>query len=146
MDTGQAIRGYWERAVTIPEQGSAPITYDCWRAFIQGLLDSNAHTWFSKVIVFGEILVGLGLIAGALVGIAAFGGVLMNVSFLLSGSTSTNPVMLLLAIGVMLAWKTAEWLGLDRFLVPLLGTPWQRGALLGRVVTPGTATTTRAAP
>ncbi|HEX8227721.1 MAG TPA: TQO small subunit DoxD [Chloroflexia bacterium] len=130
IDTGEAIRGYWTRAVTIPEQGSPPITYEWWRGFIQGLLDSGAHTWFAKVIVFGEIAVGLGLLAGALVGVAAFGGVLMNTSFLLSGSTSTNPIMLLLAIAVMLAWKTAGWLGLDRVLLPALGTPWQKGRLL----------------
>ena len=47
--------------------------------FIRTLYDNNAHTWLSKVIAFGEILVGLGLIVGALVGIAAFGGTLIKV-------------------------------------------------------------------
>ena len=138
MDTGTAIRGYWERSLGL--QAVAPgapapkptITYDWWLEFINGLYQGNAHTWFSKVILFSEILVGLGLIAGALVGIAAFGGVLMNVSFLLSGSTSTNPIMLLLGILLVLGWKVAGWLGLDRFLLPMLGTPWHRGALLQR--------------
>jgi thiosulfate dehydrogenase [quinone] large subunit len=26
----------------------------------------------------------------------------------------------------MLAWKVAGWWGLDRWLLPLLGTPWMR--------------------
>jgi thiosulfate dehydrogenase [quinone] large subunit len=33
--------------------------------------------------------------------------------------------MLILAIALILAWKTAGHIGLDRFLLPLLGTPWK---------------------
>jgi thiosulfate dehydrogenase [quinone] large subunit len=147
MDTGAAIRGYWERAVVIPESGRAPINYDWWRAFLQGLLDADAHVWFGKLIAVGELAVGLGLIFGALVGIAAFGGILMNVSFLLSGSTSTNPVLLLLGVLVVMGWKVAGWIGLDRYLLPLVGTPWQRGVALGGtappVTTPPRASVTR---
>lgn len=143
METGASIRGYWERSLglqTVAPGAPAPkpsITYDWWTDVIAGLYNGNAHTWFAKVIVFGEILAGLGLIAGALVGIAAFGGILMNVSFLLSGSTSTNPIMLLLGIAILLGWKVAGWIGLDRFLLPMLGTPWHKGKLLQRK---GTAT------
>jgi thiosulfate dehydrogenase [quinone] large subunit len=32
----------------------------------------------------------------------------------------------------MLAWKTAGWLGFDRWLLPLLGVPWQPGRLFQR--------------
>jgi thiosulfate dehydrogenase [quinone] large subunit len=136
MDTGAALRGFWEKSLGLtPAAAGAPppkptITYDWWMEFIKGLYDNNAHTWFSKVILFGEILVGLGLIVGALVGIAAFGGILMNVSFLLSGSTSSNPVLLLMGIMLLLGWKVAGWIGLDRFLLPMLGTPWHKGELL----------------
>ncbi len=49
----------------------------------------------------------------------------MNMSFLLAGSASTNPVMFALAIGLILAWKVAGYYGVDRYLLPLLGTPWQ---------------------
>lgn len=131
MSTGEAIRGYWQRAVTDPEgPAAAPITYDWWKGFIQGLLDSNSHTWFGPLIAVGETLVGIALIVGALVGVAAFFGILMNTSFLLSGSSSSNPVMLLLGIGLILAWKVAGWIGLDRWLLPMLGTPWSKGRLL----------------
>ena len=49
------------------------ITYDWWRNFLQFLLDNQAYTWFGKVITFGKLAVGLGLICGALVGLAAAG-------------------------------------------------------------------------
>jgi thiosulfate dehydrogenase [quinone] large subunit len=139
MSTGEALRSYWERAVTVPEPPARPsISYDWWRSFLQGMLDTNSHTWFGPLIAIGETLVGIGLIVGALVGIAAFFGIMMNVSFLLSGSTSSNPIMLLLGIAIILAWKVAGWIGLDRWLLPALGTPWQRGALL-RAGTPAPA-------
>ena len=56
----------------------------------------------------------------------------MNMSFLLAGSGSSNPVMFTLAIGLILAWKVAGYYGLDRYLLPMLGTPWRPGALVGR--------------
>ena len=130
MNSGAALLGYWKGAVAVNAQtGKGAITYDWWRNFLQGMIDANAHTWFSKVIVFGEILIGLGLIVGALVGVAAFFGAVMNMSFLLSGSVSVNPIFLTLAIFLILAWKVAGWIGLDRVLLPALGTPWKAGAL-----------------
>ena len=56
-----------------------------------------------KVIAFGETAVGVGLILGAFVGIAAVGGAFMNLNFMLAGSASTNPVMLLLGFLLVLA-------------------------------------------
>jgi thiosulfate dehydrogenase [quinone] large subunit len=71
------------------------------------------------------VAVGVGLVLGALTGVAAFFGCLMNMSFLLAGSASTNPIMFTLAIGLMLGWKVAGYYGLDRYLLPFLGTPWR---------------------
>jgi thiosulfate dehydrogenase [quinone] large subunit len=64
----------------------------------------------------------------------------MNMSFLLAGSSSSNPVLFTLAIGIMLAWKVAGYYGVDRYLLPMLGTPWHPGK-----VAPTTPTTTRSA-
>ncbi len=122
---GSALLAYWTRAVAVPEPPArAAITYDWYRGFLQMLIDNNSHVWFAKVIVFGELLIGLGLIVGGLVGIAAFFGAVMNMSFMLAGSASTNPVLFFLAVLIILAWKNAGYLGLDRFLLPELGTPW----------------------
>ena len=125
--TGSTILAFWQSAVKVPDAPARPpITYDWYRGFLQVLIDTGSAPWFSYVIVFGEIAVGLGLILGAFVGLAAAGGLLMNMSFMLAGTVSTNPVLALLAILLILAWKNAGYVGLDRFLLPLVGTPWQR--------------------
>jgi len=129
---GAALRAYWERAASIPEQGRPPITFEWYRDFINALLAGNHEGWFAWVITLGELAVGLGLILGVLTGLAAFGGALMNMSFLLAGSASTNPVLFTLAVGLMLAWKVAGYYGVDRYLLPRLGTPWRPGALFLR--------------
>jgi len=129
MESGLALKGYWDRAVMIPVKGRPRIAFDWYRDFIQFLLEGEHYTWFADLVVFGQILVGLALVFGAFVGVAAFFGALMNWSFMMAGSASTNPVLFTLAILLMLAWKTAGWIGLDRWLLPALGTPWQTGRL-----------------
>jgi thiosulfate dehydrogenase [quinone] large subunit len=125
MNGGAALKGYWENAVMIPAApAKAAITYDWFRSFLQALLTGGHYTWFAKLIACGELLVGIGLILGAFVGIAAFFGALMNFSFMLAGSASTNPVLFLGAVFLIVAWKTAGYWGLDRWLLRHLGTPW----------------------
>jgi len=126
-DAGTALGAYWERAAAVPEGGRPPISYDWYRSFIQTLLDNGAESWMTYVITFGELAVGIGLVVGLLTGFAAFFGAMMNMSFLLAGSASTNPVLFTLAIGIILAWKVAGYYGLDRYVLPLLGTPWHPG-------------------
>ena len=142
-DAGTAILGFWNNAVAIPEEGRPSITYEWYRTFLQFLIDNNLNVLFSYLISFGELLVGVGLLVGALTGIAAFFGATMNMSFLLAGSSSSNPVLFTLAVGLMLAWKVAGYYGLDRYLLPLLGTPWrQKGSQADRGPDPGPQPTT----
>ncbi|HRE48194.1 MAG TPA: DoxX family membrane protein [Aggregatilineales bacterium] len=124
MQTGDALKGFWERAAAIPEGGRPPIIFDWYRDFIQGLLNAGAYTWFAKLITFGEIAIGAALILGAFTGIAAFFGAFMNWNFIMAGTASSNALLALGALFLILAWKTAGWWGLDRFLLPRLGTPW----------------------
>jgi thiosulfate dehydrogenase (quinone) large subunit len=79
---------------------------------------------FAYLVTVGELLVGLGLIVGALTGIAAFFGIVMNMNYLLAGTVSTNPILGVLALFIVLAWRIAGYYGVDRYLLPLLGTPW----------------------
>lgn len=127
--TGEPLAGYWKGAVAIPEGGRPAITYAWYRNFLQYMLDHKWYTWFADVIAWGEVLVGIGLLVGALVGIAAFFGTLMNFNFQLAGSASTNPVLFGLSVFLILAWKVAGYWGLDRYLLPALGTPWHRGTV-----------------
>jgi thiosulfate dehydrogenase (quinone) large subunit len=139
---GSAILGYWKRAVAIdPKTGTGPINadYGWYREFLQGLIDTQAHTWFAPLIAWGETLVGVGLIVGGLVGIAAFFGALMNMSFMLAGTASTNPVLFAGAVALMLGWQVAGYYGADRFILPLLGAPWHPGKLFRRHAQPAPA-------
>jgi thiosulfate dehydrogenase (quinone) large subunit len=124
LDGGAALKGFWTAAVALPDQGRPPISYEWYRDFVNWLLSINAEPWFAWLIVLGELAVALGLIFGALTGFAAFFGALMNMSFLLAGSASTNPVLFTMAIGLILGWKVAGWVGLDRYLLPFVGVPW----------------------
>ena len=125
LNGGAALKGYWERAIAIPEGGRPPIAYDWYRDFIAWMLASGSYVWFAKLIVLGEILVGVGLLLGAFVGIAAFFGALLNWNFIMAGAASTNAMLFTLAILLMLAWKVAGYIGLDYYLLPWLGTPWR---------------------
>jgi thiosulfate dehydrogenase [quinone] large subunit len=129
---GAALRGYWERAAALPEGGRPPITFEWYRDFINTMLNGGHESWMAWVITLGELAVGIGLLLGILTGIAAFFGALMNMSFLLAGSASTNPVLFTLAVGLMLAWRVAGYYGVDRYLLPMLGAPWRPGALFNR--------------
>ena len=129
--SGDSLAGYWTNAVAVPEGGRPAITYAWYRDLLQYMLDHRWNTWFADVIAWGEVLVGIGLLVGALVGIAAFFGTVMNFSFQLAGSASSNPVLFGLSVFLILAWKVAGYWGLDRYLLPMLGTPWHRGPILG---------------
>jgi len=123
---GKGILAFWTNIAKVPAAPAKPvITYDSYRGFIQLLIDSHAEVVMGKLVAFGETSVGIGLIFGAFTGIAAVSGAFMNLNFMLAGSASTNPVLLLLGFLIVLAWKTAGYIGLDRFLLPLLGTPWK---------------------
>ncbi|MBI4200554.1 MAG: DoxX family membrane protein [Chloroflexi bacterium] len=129
METGTTLKGFWERAVAIPQQGRPLIAYDWYRGGLEFLLNGGHYTWFAKLVAVGETLLGVALIVGIFVGISAVVGGFMNWNFMMAGSASTNPVMLVLSFGLVLAWKTAGYWGVDRWLLPALGTPWQPGAV-----------------
>ena len=142
IDGGSALLGFWKGAVAIPQTGRPSITFEWYRSFLQLLIDHNAQSWFGWLIAVGELAVGIGILVGALVGIAAFFGATMNMSYMLAGSASTNPVLFALTIGLILAWRVAGYYGVDRFLLPILGVPWHRRPVV--VTTPGKGTTAAA--
>ena len=53
--------------------------------------------------------------------------------------TAAMGTRLILGVLVVLAWRNAGWIGLDRFLLPLLGTPWQPGQAFNKDEGPASA-------
>ena len=126
--TGEALKGFWMAALkTDPKP---VIAIDWYRGFIQYMIDTQSYVWFAKLVALGEFAIGLGLIVGAFVGVAAFFGAFMNWNFIMAGTASTNPLLFVAALVLILAWKTAGYYGLDRVLLPMLGTPWKVGYIL----------------
>lgn len=120
-EAGTALKGFSQGVIAKAAEGEVSTSY-AW--FMENVVSANP-VFFSYIVVYGEILVGIGLIVGCLTGIAAFFGGLMNFSFLLAGTVSTNPVMFIIAVLLVMGWKVAGWYGIDRWLLFYLGTPWK---------------------
>ncbi|CCQ95022.1 conserved membrane hypothetical protein [[Clostridium] ultunense Esp] len=99
--------------------GDHPAVQGWWAGFLQGFAIPNAGL-FNVLIPIGETLVGLGLILGCLTTAAVFFGMVMNFAFMFSGTTSTNPQMVLLSIFVIVAGFNAGKIGLDRWVIPYI--------------------------
>lgn len=127
---GSALTGFVKGALS-KTAGSHPDVTGWYGTFLQNVVLPNAAV-FGWIIAIGETLVGAALIVGLVTGIAAFFGGLMNVNYLLAGTVSTNPILFVIATWIVLAWRIAGWWGLDRWALPLLGTPWAPGRLIGR--------------
>lgn len=124
---GVAVAGFVHGA--LEKTGGAHPDVPGWYAvWLKDVILPNASV-FSHIVAYGELLVGLGLVVGAFTGIAAFFGAFMNMSYLFAGTVSVNPIMVVIQLGLILAWRVAGWWGLDRYILPLLGTPWHPGKL-----------------
>jgi thiosulfate dehydrogenase [quinone] large subunit len=133
VGVGDRVLQFWQRAVEPPQPGAMPrVGYGWYRDFLQYLIDHRLHTWFAYLIAYGEFLVGVTLILGAFTAVTALIGATMNFNYMMAGSASINPVLFAGAVLLILAWKTAGYIGLDRWLLPLVGTPWQPGRLFHR--------------
>ncbi len=111
---GVAIQGFVNGALA-KTVGLHPDVSNWYATFLKTCVLPYAKIW-SYAVTYGEVLVGLGLILGALTFLAAFFGFFMNINYLLAGTVSTNPQLLVLALLVMLAHKVAGHIGLDRYV------------------------------
>jgi thiosulfate dehydrogenase (quinone) large subunit len=120
-NAGAAVGGYLRGALG-RAQGDTPSVAPWYAWLIENVFLPNA-VLMSYLVAFGEVLVGAALIVGFLVGLSAFFGGVMNTSFLLAGTLSTNPIMFILATWLVLAWRVAGYYGLDYWVLPRIGAP-----------------------
>lgn len=124
---GAALTGFVQGALA-KTAGPHPDVQSWYAWFLTHAVLPNAPAW-GYVVAWGEFAVGIGLLVGVLTGVAAFFGAFMNLNFLMAGTVSVNPVLGVMALGLVMAWKVAGYIGIDRWLLPLLGTPWRPGSV-----------------
>ena len=124
---GGAVKGFAQGAIAQTAGEHPQVTG--WNAtFLREVVLPHAAL-FSYLVILGETLVGLALILGAFTGVAAFFGVFMNASFLFAGTAGANPLMALVGVLLVLAWRVAGRWGLDRWILPAIGVPGAAGTL-----------------
>ncbi len=124
---GVALKGFLTGALA-KTAGDHPDVSSWYASFLNHFVLPHA-VGFSHLVTYGEIIVGAALILGLFTGIAAFFGTFMNLNYLFAGTVSINPLLALLQLFLILAWRTAGWIGLDHWLLSKLGTPWSPGTL-----------------
>lgn len=122
---GIALKGFLVGALS-KASGPHPDVQSWYAAFVNGFVIHHLIL-FSYMVSFGELLVGIGLILGAFTTVAAFFGAFMNMNYLLAGTVSTNPILLVLEVLIIAGWRIAGWFGLDHFILSKFGVPWHPG-------------------
>jgi len=124
LQTGAGLKGFLMGAVAVGANGKSAIEYAWYGNFLKLLVSSGAYVWMAKLVSVGETLVGIALILGMFTGFAAFFGGFMNFNYLMAGVVSVNPLFLILAGTLILAWKVSGYIGVDYFLVPRVRALW----------------------
>ncbi len=122
--TGLGVKGFALGAIADSKGPHAQVSYGWWVAILgHGVIPH--YLLVARIDSVAEFVIGILLVLGAFTAIAAFFGMALNFSYVFSGAISTNPVFIILGILLVLAWRNAGWLGLDRYLLRRLGIPWQ---------------------
>lgn len=116
---GGAVEGFLQGAIARSTEGPHPEVPHWYHNLTEDLFLPNADL-FAYLVVAGELLVGLALIFGVFTRLGALFGVTMNMAFLWSGVSSTNPPMLLLGLAIVLVGRRAGAYGVDGWLLPWL--------------------------
>ncbi|WP_419955090.1 hypothetical protein ACN6MT_05835 [Neobacillus niacini] len=87
--------------------GENPAVQPWWGSFLKKV--ALPHVDLFNVVPWGEFLVGLGLILGIFTSFSILMGLTMNFAYMLPGTTSTNPQMVLL--GLLILGRNKCWKG-----------------------------------
>jgi len=102
--------------------GRETVPFEFWRGVTESILIPNVAV-FNFLVPWGQFLIGLALILGVVTNFAAAMGIVMNLSFLMSGTISANPYFI--AIQTVLILGAAGYtFGLDRYLAKYISIPF----------------------
>ena len=125
--SGKGLLGFVTGALA-KSSGANPAVQGWYATFLHSFVLPNVG-FFSFIVTWGELAVGLGILFGVLTGVAAGFGVLMNLNYLLAGTVSINPILGMIGLFLVFSWRVCGWIGLDNWLLPALGLPWKPGTL-----------------
>jgi len=128
LRTSAGLKGFAGFALTNAKGPHAAVNYGWYAAFLRWVERSGAG-FLAPLIAIGEVAIGAGLILGIFTGVAAFSAGLLSTSFGLAGVAGVNPVFFVIEVFLILAWRNAGYYGVDRYVLPALGTPWHPGKL-----------------
>jgi thiosulfate dehydrogenase [quinone] large subunit len=129
---GAGVYGFAKAGVSANQTPMGAVGFGWWAGFLHNFVMPNA-AWIAKMISLGEIAVGIGLILGLFTGIAAFAAVSLNFTYMMTGTAGVNPLYALAGVGIALAWRNAGLLGLDRYVLKAVGTPFHVGPVVRRL-------------
>lgn len=129
---GAGVYGFAKSGVTANATPMGAVGFGWWAGFLHNFVMPNA-SWLAKVISLGEMAVGIGLILGLFTGVAAFFGVMLNFTYMMTGTAGVNPLYALAGVFLVLAWRNAGLIGLDRYALKAVGTPFHAGTLVRKV-------------
>jgi len=135
---GAAVQGFAAGAVENAKGPHPDVAYSWYVDFLEWVRD-HGYKFLGPVVAITEVVVGVLLIIGLFTGIAAFVGMLMNFSYIFAGTAGVNPLFIIISLILIMAWRVAGWYGLDRIVLPRLGTPWQPGSVFWRKEPPPNA-------
>ena len=131
LKTSAGLKGFAGFALSNAKGPHAAVNYGWYAAFLRWIERSGAG-FLAPVIAIGETAIGVALILGIFTGVAAFSAGLLSTSFGLAGVAGVNPAFFVIEVFLVLAWRNSGHYGLDRYVLPALGTPWHPGKLFQR--------------
>lgn len=122
---GAGVKGFATAGVAGSTAGQGGASYGWWAAFLHNFVIPNA-SWIAKLITVSELVIGALLILGLFTGAAAIAGLSLNVIYMFTGSAGVNPAYAIISVLLILAWRNAGYIGLDRVALPALRNLFHR--------------------
>jgi thiosulfate dehydrogenase (quinone) large subunit len=120
LSGGFDASGFLKNAIANPVKGpEGDVLYGWYVSFLKGFALPNVEV-FNTIVPLGEFLIGLGLILGCLTTAAAFFALVMNFSFFLAGTVSSNPQDIFFGGLILFSGYNAGRFGLDYWVIPYI--------------------------